>query len=197
MEFWTIINIIQGFLWIWWAIWFLASYKGKIDTAISKVTEIDKKTTGVVRFSEDLSNYFYVKDRDDSIPNTLKNFGRYYVANSPVKLTEKGEEFITESWFTETLKKEWAFLIDSVSDKLKSKLNDSDFFYFAEEFSVQVVNDMFKSPDSSLFNNVRKYIFNHGLGDVEDQLIKALGIYVRDIVIEKSGKMEEFKAIKK
>ncbi len=196
MEFWTIINIIQGFLWIWWAIWFLASYKGKIDIAINKLTEIDKKTTGVVKFSEDLSNYFHSRKIKD-IPDTLKNFGRYYVANSPVKLTEKGEEFITESGFAETLKQEWWFLIDSVSDKLKSKLNDSDFFYFAEEFSIQVVNDMFKSPDSSIFNNVRKYIFNHGLGDVEDQLIKTLGIYVRDIVIEKNWKTAEFKAIQK
>jgi len=191
----AILNIIQALLWIVWIFWFLFSYKSKIDKALNwydSIEKINSRMWCIEKYIEDLSSFFHNTDtKQNIVPTQLKDFWRYYQANSPLRLTERWINLIEESWFKKIMNDKNDFIIENVKQKLDDKKESEAFFYFAEQYSVSEIQKFYDQEDNIL-DPVREYMFSTGKTEEKDIIIRALWLYLRDIVIEAYWKTKEF-----
>jgi len=190
MDFSTIVWVIQ--IIIWWSVlfYFFFSLKWKIDT----IYKNNKKIESLNKFIEDLSSYFYWIKWND-IPNNLKNYNRYYQANSPLRLNEKWETFIKDSGFLDVFTKDKEEFISWIKVFLDWKTRDESFFYFVEKFSIDFIIDL-ENKNNPHLDSVRKYIFDNWLSEIKDIIFKNIWLYIRDEIIKDYWKWEEFCKIK-
>ncbi len=167
----------------------------KKDVEIMKVDV--SKIEWIEGYIKNLSNYF--KDWNFKwVPDRLKNYStshsRYYESNSPLKLTTEWENLIYGSGFDEVFEEKRDFIMESIKQSLDWKENLEVFFYYAELFSIKLIEEFYEWWDKIL-DWVRQYIFENGLSDEEEQVIKTIWLYLRDKVIEEYWRKEEFKKL--
>lgn len=201
MDAWWIAIILQIVtLIIWWLVYFF--WVKQSISLLQKDIDLIKKDVGKIEWIEEyiknLSCYF--DDNNIGVPTRLKEYESkisvYYQANSPVKLTQKGENLVKNSWFEKIFLEKKDFIIQIIKQKLINYANADDdlFFYFAEKKSVDSLKEMYEEWDA-LLNPIRSFIFSHWLRDEEKEIITALGIYVRDEVIKNYNRWEVFEKL--
>lgn len=163
---------------------------------ISLIQKDVGKIEGIEEYIKDLSHYLH--DGRYDVPERLKSYmsrvSPYYMSHSPVRLTEKGNSLIRESWFQEILDAEKDFFVKNIRQKLDEKGESDTFFYFAEKYSVDLIRDFYEWEDRIL-DPIRQYIFEQGLIDDKDRIITTLGIALRDAVIHEYWKEQAFSAL--
>lgn len=182
------VSIAQIIIWIGVIAYYIFVYKNKIDKIEKSVGSIDQ----VKNYVSDLSEYLKAWE---SVPKHLRYFNSYYTSHSPLQLTDTGIDFIKDSGFEAVFEKNKDFFITSLKERLKNKENDKSFFYFCEEYAIELIKEL-EDDESDLLSDVRDFIFKRGLSDIKKTLFKTLGIYIRDQIIKDFGKESEFRKIK-
>ncbi len=154
------------------------------------------KIEWIEKYIENLSNY--LNDGEfKRIPDRLKQYkstcSNYYTANSPLKLNEKWIELVKNSGFDSIVKENNKSFINKI--KKKVKWVDSDkIFYYIEKESIDLLQDLGKDDDD-LLEEVWLFIFKNGLLDEKKSILNALGLYLRDEVINNLGLTEKFQKL--
>ncbi|MBU2524183.1 hypothetical protein KKG71_03240 [Patescibacteria group bacterium] len=183
-----VVSIGQIVIWIAIILYYILVYKIKIDKIEKSVGSIDQLKNYISDLSEYLKEW-------KGVPKYLRCFNAYYTSNSPLQLTASGLDFIKDSGFEAIFKNNKSFFITSLRERLKSKENDNSFFYFCEEYSIQLIMEL-EEDESHLLSDIRDFIFKRGLSDIKKILFKSLGLYLRDQLIKDFGKEEDFKKLK-
>ncbi|ATU04923.1 hypothetical protein BKN14_00495 [Candidatus Gracilibacteria bacterium HOT-871] len=162
---------------------------GLIKTDVSKIQGIEEyiKTLSV-----------YLKDGDFSgIPSNLKNYesksSPYYTANSPLRLNDRGMELIRESGFDTIIEEYKPNLVGEIERKVKD-VDENKKLYYIEKESLSLIREL-DAENDKIMEGVGLYIFKNGLLDDKNQILNALGIYLRDKVIEELGLNEKIEKL--
>lgn len=105
-----------------------------------------------------------------------KSSNIYIARKSPLNLTDKGKALLIDS----TGKDYIDLRINEFLKEIKKKSPKTA--YDVQELSIQLVERRTKSDE---FNNIKEFSFRQGLS--LDTLTQVLGIYLRDILLEKLG----------
>ena len=118
-----------------------------------------------------------------------------YKSASPVRLTKEWVKFLENIWFIEEFENNKDKFLFWIKDRLDDKKNDSDFFYFAEKYSLDFIKDLY-DKESHLLVWLRKYMFSVWKSEYKDIFLNAIWYFLRDKIIDDFWKTEEFKKIK-
>lgn len=182
-----VVGIAQIIIWIFVIAYYVLVYKNKIDQIEKSVKSIDQ----VKKYVNDLSEYLKAWE---GVPKHLRHFESYYAATSPLQLTESGKAFIRDSGFEPVYEENKEYFVATLREELKGKEEDKSFFYFCEEYAIDLIREL-ENDESHLLADVREFIFKRGLSDRKKVLFKTLGIFLRDKIINEFGKKDEFEKL--
>lgn len=151
----------------------LGKYKEKIDkideyNPASKIAELDSK------LSEKLSD---LSDRISKLEGNMEKMPSAYMqSQSPLKLTDKGEELLKDSGGKFYIDEHIDVFIENIK---KSKPNTA---YDVQEYSRDLIREQQIQKE---FNPIKDFAFQEGLH--LDLITSVMGLYLRDKAIDKLG----------
>jgi len=148
--------------------WFL---KDKLKSLIGTDERLEKKV-------DDID--FKVNKIDGRVANIEGSFGiGYATASSPVRLTLKGEEILSQSGAKTIVDKEENKNI--ILNKILAEPKPTN-AYDAQEKTKQIIKEV---ANDAMFTPIKNYAFQQGI-DL-DVILNVISIYFRNFVLEKLG----------
>jgi hypothetical protein len=192
MDWTTFTILLQIVTIIWWIAFWFAYLKKDIDLIKKDAWKIE----WMEKFIEKLSDYF--EDNDVKwIPKKLKWYksscSAYYTANSPLKLNDKWNELIKNSWFDKIVKNDDNYLIKEIERKVKDR-DEKKIFYYIEKESIDLIQELEQSDDK-IMERIGLFIFKNWLLDDKKPILNALSLYLRDEVINSLWLATKFKKL--
>lgn len=141
----------------------IGEYKNKVDNNCTDITEIKREQKEV-------------RDKVIACETSLKEREPYTKRKSPISLTDRGQAFLSDSGGQKYIDEHLDKLFEDVEEKKPKTAYD------VQEFSREVVQ--LKSEEDE-FNPLKEFLFKEGLD--KDDLVVVMGIYLRDLILEKKN----------